>query len=71
MVIRSKEELDKIELRRKKARERIMNKKPSLTHIEHIDFINNVKRRNLATQKTLSLSLDDNKNCKLKDFVEG
>lgn len=68
MPINSLKELDDIDKMRKERRKRVLSKKPALMHIEHIDYLANLKRLHASTQKTLSL--DDGNNAKLKDFME-
>lgn len=68
MVIHSEKELKDIERRRNEARKRLVNKKPDLVHIEHVDYKENIRRRHKAQLRTPSL--DDRKNMTLPEFKE-
>jgi len=64
---KSLKELEVIEKARDKARQRVVEEKPPLMHIEHVDRLANIRRKKLLTAPPSPLS-DDGKNAKLKEF---
>lgn len=68
MVFHNEKELRDVEQRRIEARRRLVNKKPDLVNIEHVDYKANIIRRHKALLRTPCL--DDNKYMHLNEFKE-